>query len=341
MPTWKAVMEMRSEYVEYYLAVCRFGSLNKAAKAFYLSPQGMSRAMHQLEAEIGVPLLERTAHGVEPTEAGRVFYQRFEDISRLVAQAVRETRMAGTAAIQPIRLSFSHDVFRLLQGMCIKELKQRHPDVDVALRETDDEGAFEAVMAGAADLALFFQRLGGGPFWEDDASYMVVGLTTAHAALVVHEDNPLCRLDAARFQDLKGCNVVLPDKAYALHAVVREECAKRGFEPSWLLEARTNAMILALCRQNLGVGITLLGNVSEAQAAENHVRMIPLQEGPHLELVLMSPKERVRIAEIGDFIQILVDHFRQPVQEPMPAAAASTFSRGSRSESGGEGTESV
>ena len=100
-------------------------------------------------------------------------------------------------------------------------------------------------------------------------------------------------------------------------------------------------MILALCRQNLGVGITLLGNVSEAQAAENHVRMIPLQEGPHLELVLMSPKERVRIAEIGDFIQILVDHFRQPVQEPMPAAAASTFSRGSRSESGGEGTESV
>lgn len=317
---------MRWEYVEYFLAVCRFGSINKAAKAFYLSPQGMSRAMQQLEAEIGVPLLERTAHGVAPTEAGKVFNQRFQDISKLVAQAVRAARAAGETSSNPIRLSFSHDVFRLLQGACIKKLRQRHPDVDVALRETDDEGAFEAIMAGAADLALFFQRPDGGPFRESDPSYRVTVLAMIDTALVVHEDNPLHQQDVVRFQDLEGCNVILPDKAYALHAVVQEECSRRGFEPSWLLEARTNAMILALCRQNLGVGITLMGNVNDVQAAENHVRVIPLEDGPHLRLVLMSPTEKSGMVEIADFIQILIDHFRQPYQDSMPSGAGLTVS---------------
>ena len=45
-------------------------SINKAAKSLYITPQGLGKILDRLEQEIKMPLFERTAKGLIPTEAG-------------------------------------------------------------------------------------------------------------------------------------------------------------------------------------------------------------------------------------------------------------------------------
>ena len=53
-----------------YQIICSKGSLSKAAKALFITPQGLSRVLKNLEAELECTLVNRVASGLELTESG-------------------------------------------------------------------------------------------------------------------------------------------------------------------------------------------------------------------------------------------------------------------------------
>ncbi|NCC69383.1 MAG: LysR family transcriptional regulator [Clostridia bacterium] len=55
---------MDSRQLLYFKAVCDEGGFTKAAEKLFISPQGISKAIHKLEDELGVPLFETTPLGV-------------------------------------------------------------------------------------------------------------------------------------------------------------------------------------------------------------------------------------------------------------------------------------
>ncbi len=56
------------------------GSINKAAKELFMSPQGISKSIARLEGELGCPLFERTHQGLDPTRDARALYVRVRDL---------------------------------------------------------------------------------------------------------------------------------------------------------------------------------------------------------------------------------------------------------------------
>lgn len=50
-------------------------SMNQAAKKLYITSQGLGRIIQNLEKELGVQLFERSARGVEPTEAAELLHR--------------------------------------------------------------------------------------------------------------------------------------------------------------------------------------------------------------------------------------------------------------------------
>src|SRR6202167_80119 len=94
-------MELR--HLRYFIAVAEEGSLSNAAeRRLHTAQPSLSRQIHDLELEVGTPLLERKARGIELTAAGRVFL----DHARLALLQVEAAGEAARRAAQPEKASF-------------------------------------------------------------------------------------------------------------------------------------------------------------------------------------------------------------------------------------------
>ena len=65
---------MKFEHIQLFMQVVEIGSISQAAKQGYITQQGLSQALKQLESELGVELFHRSNKGMELTEEGRKFY---------------------------------------------------------------------------------------------------------------------------------------------------------------------------------------------------------------------------------------------------------------------------
>jgi LysR family hca operon transcriptional activator len=116
-------MELR--HLRYFVAVADAGSLTVAAEQkLHTSQPSLSRQIRDLEREVGVELINRSAHGVELTPAGKAFLDHAR-MSLLQAEAAKE---AALRAAQPAKPTFA---LGFLSGAEIGLL----PKVDRVLRD--------------------------------------------------------------------------------------------------------------------------------------------------------------------------------------------------------------
>jgi DNA-binding transcriptional LysR family regulator len=96
-------MELR--HLRYFVAVAEAGSLTVAAgKKLHTAQPSLSRQIRDLEYEVGVPLMNRSVHGIELTAAGRAFL----DHARLALTQAEAAADAARRAAQLYQTDFRH-----------------------------------------------------------------------------------------------------------------------------------------------------------------------------------------------------------------------------------------
>lgn len=70
---------MNVKDLEFYQLVCEQKSITKAARLLYMTPQGLSKIMKNIETELEVTLLNRTAAGITLTTAGQYLFEKLPD----------------------------------------------------------------------------------------------------------------------------------------------------------------------------------------------------------------------------------------------------------------------
>ena len=146
-------MELR--HLRYFVAVAEEGSLlNAAQRRLNTSQPSLSRQIRDLEAEVGVTLLERQARGVTLTPAGRVFL----DHARLALLQVEAAIDSARQAEQPERPVFAigflagQEVVWLPHALRI--LREEAPGVEIMLVSQASPDLATALMRGKLDVAF-------------------------------------------------------------------------------------------------------------------------------------------------------------------------------------------
>src|SRR5258707_11001953 len=107
-------MELR--HLRYFVAVAETGSLTEAAeRRLHTSQPSLSRQIRDLEDQVGVELLSRSARGVELTPAGKAFF----DHARLALTQVEAAVESARRAAQPAKQRFSLDVLTVQELTCL------------------------------------------------------------------------------------------------------------------------------------------------------------------------------------------------------------------------------
>ncbi|SEF35442.1 DNA-binding transcriptional regulator, LysR family [Amycolatopsis pretoriensis] len=184
-------MELRT--LRYFVAVAEELHFGRAAARLHMSQPPLSRAVKQLEADVGAVLLVRSAAGVALTPAGSALLDEARALLEQADQArVRVASAAGATAITVGILADSADpdATRLADAY-----RRRHPGVEVRVRDTDLTDPTCGLRAGLVDVALT-----RGPF--DDAGLTVHRLREDPVGAVLRADDPLARRDHLRLADL-------------------------------------------------------------------------------------------------------------------------------------------
>jgi len=158
---------MELSHLDTFVKVVQTGSFTRAAEQLHSQKAHVSRVISQLEADLGVRLLERTTRSLSLTEVGREFFERAfgilgaaEDARRAVQQAHGEPR--GT-----LRLTCGVEFGMLALNGWVRDYLIRHPGANVDLEMTGrvvdivHEGFDLAVRVGPlADSTLAARKLG-------------------------------------------------------------------------------------------------------------------------------------------------------------------------------------
>lgn len=140
--------------VRYFLGVAGAGKISAAATDLGISQSAITMAIKELEAELGVALLERRAGGVSLTRAGQNFVAHARNIEASVADAVLDMKRDSTDLAGHIRLGVTHTGAGYFLVPPLARFRRTHPGVTVDLRETDRPDMEDALLRGDIDVAL-------------------------------------------------------------------------------------------------------------------------------------------------------------------------------------------
>ena len=195
--TKKVSMDIRQ--IRYFVSAVKGGSLSAAAKEQFVTVQAVSKALSELEREIGHPLLVRGNHGVRPTVFGEVFFRRastalgsFNNLQDFVDTA------SDNASENYLLIALSSPPFkeyrRILDSLSAFLGKRLGITVDIVLAPATE--AFDALRAGSVGAACVL-----GEYTAPDTD--TVGIGTVPAGVVVASEHPLATRSAVSIADIE------------------------------------------------------------------------------------------------------------------------------------------
>jgi LysR family transcriptional regulator, regulator of abg operon len=145
---------MRLEKIEQFIAVVDAGSIRGAARQLGMSQPALSRALQQLEEELGVALMLRSGRGAILTEAGRAFLSRARVADAELRKAVDEARRTVSDASGLLSLGLSPLGASLLLPELAISIRKARPKTRIRILETTPSALLPLVRDEVMDLAV-------------------------------------------------------------------------------------------------------------------------------------------------------------------------------------------
>lgn len=259
-------MELRNLHA--LVEVARRGGFSPAAKALFTTQPNVSKAVRQLEDELGVALFDRVGHKSQLTEAGRIVYRRAQAILTEGEDMIAELDDLRGMKRGLLRLGLPLFGSSVLFAPVFALFRSRYPGVDISLVEHGSKRLEELLRAGEVDLAASLVPVPEEFDWQDVRVEPLVAL--------LPEDHPLAGRQSLSLANLSGQPFILFDEGFLLNKIIVDCCARRGFEPAIAARSGQIDFIVGLVRA--GLGIALLPRLMAEQRRQPGVGFVVLND---------------------------------------------------------------
>lgn len=270
----------------YLEEVAKAGSVRQAAERLYVTPSALLRRIQDVEFDLGTPLFERTAAGVQLTAAGEIFIgwirTQNADLRRVYAQI---EALSGLRRGE-IRIHASQAVARSLLLEQIVEFREQHPLVSFKVKISDHGAAMRALTAYETDLILVFRP----PPAAELQPLMSIG--QGLVAVMAH-DHPLATQAEVRMRDCLQYDIALPDASFSTREIIDDILNKSSLRLNPVMEANSFDLLADIVKNSQIITFQIdVGAIQWRSDPTLAVRNISLVDAAHGPLVLGQLKGR-------------------------------------------------
>lgn len=137
-----------------FLVLANCLNYSKAASQLYLTQPVLSRHIHDLEHQVGAPLLIRNTHKVELTRIGKLFAGEAEQIINTYNKSMERIHAATAAANGVLSIGFLEAAVKPFFKNFIVEFSKGHPQINLELQSYDLEDLLIAFQGDKLDIAF-------------------------------------------------------------------------------------------------------------------------------------------------------------------------------------------
>ena len=282
-----------------YQMICSKGSLSRAAKALFITPQGLSRVLKNLEAELECTLVNRVASGLELTESGICLLEYAQKVTAEYDKMKENIESIQGSVYGSVDLLMAYDVIRLLDPDCFADFQRMYPKISFSCREYPDRITEQMLAEGQGNAAISI-----GPFAAD--LFHIQPLMHCRLCLVVYEGHPLCRKEEVSIDDLMDEPLHLENSSFKINEFVQRKCWLKGFEPNIVFEASSFDICYKMCRMKKGIAV-VPDFVHEDMKTDGLVRIPFADTDIALEIALLTPKNKTVEHAVDKFCSYLTN----------------------------------
>lgn len=148
-------MELR--HLRYFVAVAEEQNITRAAARLHVSQPPLSRQIRDLEDELGVALLIRSAKSVQLTPEGVMFARGAREILRMADDVVAQVRAAAGLTASTLQVGYAPSLTVDLLPGALRSYQEVAPDSSVTLHDLSTAEMVEWLLDARLDVALMIR----------------------------------------------------------------------------------------------------------------------------------------------------------------------------------------
>ncbi len=254
---------MNLRHLRAFAAIADLGGYARAAPVLHLSQPALSRQIHELEAQLGVPLFDRVGRGVQLTSEGEDLLLRSRRLLVEVDALGERARALKSGATGILRIGATPQVIENLLAPFIARHKRLHPGIEVHLVEDGGQQMAERLARGDVHLAC----LPAG-----DRRFEGRLLAPIHLLAVFPRGHRLAGRSVLEFAEIAAEPVVVLRREFGSRTWFEAACQVARVHPAVLLESSVPQTLVALAATGHATAIL----PSNASLRGGGIRAVPL-----------------------------------------------------------------
>ena len=308
---------MTLQQLKYVTTIANIGSISEAAKRLFVSQPSLTKAIKELEKEMGITIFDRTNKGITVSKEGERFLgyarQVLEQAALLEEQYKSQSGGKKQFSVSTQHYSFAVNAFvELLKGAEIDQY-------DVSLRETQTYEIIDDVAHMKSEIGLLYYNDFNRPVLEKlihTNELTFTELFTAHPHIFIGKTHPLAHKEVVSMDELEEYPYISFEQGDHNSFYFSEEIFSTVVRPKHI-RVRDRASLFSLL---LGLdGYTVSSGVIDKEVNGENIISVPLAEEGlmHIGYITNNKMQRSRLGQ--EYIHALeqyVNNYGRHIQLP-------------------------
>ena len=229
-----------------FFTIVEEGNISHAAQRLGVAQPALSRQMKRLEEKLNVKLFERGSRRIRLTDAGRVLYERVENILGMVDGTVREITEIGTGAKGSLRIGTITTSGAMILPDLISVFHANYPNITFEIWESEGARILELLDSRLIEIAITRTQV-------DNLAYDLLILPNEPLVMVMNKKFACGgKKDTVKLIELQNEPLIIPLR---WKSIFEANCRKAGFEPNIICVSDSIVQDLLMVKMNLGTAM--------------------------------------------------------------------------------------
>lgn len=291
--------------LRYFVQVCDDHSISQAAEHFFMTPQGISKAIRRMEEEMGADLLLRSQSGVHMTQYGQIFYDHAIRILQECDEAQQDIDNLKAQNLGLVKLVSAYGILRYLTPSFIHAFTDSNPAVHLDYTEFPDSYVGQKVLDGEYDIGMT-------PVKTRNPALSYLPLFSKEIYFIVHPGSRFYNRQEVSIREALEEPIVLENDHFLIRHLLFDTAAREGVTINPYFNTSGFSLCYKLCQE--GEANTASMDFIFADMARGDLRMIPFAEHPMWPVALIHKRDVPVSESIKAFI-LHTEEWKKKLQE--------------------------